>query len=94
MEFIVNGIPLILVVFALVEEAKAWGASGLLLRGLSLFLGIAAALLYQLTLAWPTSSAIWFQVVVIGLVYGLTASGAYDFVDARIPKVSSYVAPN
>ncbi len=88
MDFAISGIPLILVVFALVEEVKAYGLDGKPLRAVSLILGLLLASGYQLSIAMPASPAAWLQVVIVGLAYGLTASGAYDFINSRIPKVA------
>ena len=84
-QFVVSGIPLIVVIFALVEEVKAWGLAGKALRAVALVLGLAFAVLYQLALAMPVDLMGWLTVAVVGLIYGLTASGAYNFIDARFP---------
>lgn len=85
-QFLVAGIPLIFVVFALVEEVKAWGLTGKILRAVALILGLAFALSYQVAVEGvPADGAGWFTVVVVGLFYGLTASGAYNFLDSRFP---------
>jgi hypothetical protein len=83
-EFVVAGIPLVLLVFALVEEIKAYGLTGKILRLVSLLVGLVVAMGYQLAIQGvPVGFAGWFTVIVVGLLYGLTASGGYDFVDAR-----------
>lgn len=83
--FAVGGVPIILVVFALVEEIKAWGLQGRILRFVSLALGILFALAYQISFfEIPGSNAEWFTLVFIGLIYGLSASGAYNFLDDRL----------
>ena len=84
-QFVVSGIPLIVVIFALVEEVKAWGVTGKALRAVALALGLVFAVLYQLALAMPVDLMGWLTVAVVGLIYGLTASGAYNFIDARFP---------
>lgn len=84
--FAIAGIPLIIVVFAIVEEIKVYGLTGKVLRGVSLLVGVVLALAYQLTMVGlPGDSGGWFTTIVVGLLYGLTASGAYDFMDARFP---------
>jgi len=86
MDFVINGIPLIVIVFALVEEVKAWGLSGPILRAVSLLFGLAAALSYQVFVqGMPADPSAWFTVAVTGILYGLTASGAYNFIDDRLP---------
>lgn len=83
---IVSGIPLIVVVLGLVEFIKQMGVSGKVLMGVSLGLGLALGLGYQCSVAVPTSYAGWFGAAMYGLGLGLSASGLYDFIDARIPK--------
>jgi len=83
-QFIVAGIPLIIIVFAIVEEVKAYGVTGKILRLVSLLVGFFMAFLFQLATGdLPTDVAGWVTLVVVGIVYGLTASGAFDFIDAR-----------
>ena len=85
-QFVVAGIPLIVIVFALVEEIKAWGLTGKILRAVALVLGLLFAFGYQVAvLGVPADPGGWFTVAVIGLIYGLTASGAYNFLDSRFP---------
>lgn len=88
-DFVVAGVPLVVVVFALIEELKAYGLTGKVLRLVSLLIGLVLAFAYQLAASGiPTTLMGWFTVVVIGLLYGLTASGAYDFLDQRFPVKS------
>ena len=75
---VVNGIPLIFVVMGLVELAKAFGAQGKLLTGLSFAIGLAVGVLYQLSLFMPANFAEWFGAVIFGLALGLVASKVYD----------------
>lgn len=77
-EMIVNGVPLILVVAGLVGFAKSMGLQGRALTGLSLALGVALGILYQLSISVPTTLAGWFGAAITGLALGLTASGLYD----------------
>lgn len=84
--YVVAGIPLIVLIIALVEEAKVWGLAGKGLRVVALVLGLVFSLAYQLAmLGIPVTLAEWFTAVVVGLLYGLAASGGYDFVDKRFP---------
>jgi hypothetical protein len=83
-QFVVAGVPLIVLVFALVEEIKAYGLTGKILRFVSLLLGLIVALAYQFAIqGFPVTAAGWFTVIIVGLLYGLTASGGYDFLNAR-----------
>lgn len=84
-QFVVAGIPLVFVIFGLVEFAKSMGGTGKLLTAISFALGVALAILYQITVAFPATPFDWFTVVVIGLVFGIVASGVYDFANARWP---------
>ena len=75
---IVNGIPLIFVVMGLVELAKVFGASGKLLTGISVGIGLALGVLYQISLGVPVDFAGWFGAAIYGLALGITASGVYN----------------
>jgi hypothetical protein len=85
--FVVSGIPLILVVFGLVEACKRFGLTGNVLTIISLVIGVGLAIAYQIgSLGLPVGFMGWFTVVIVGIVFGLTASGVYDFVDARTAR--------
>ena len=84
---LVGAIPLMAVVFGLVEFVKSLGVKGRWLTVISLFLGLAFGLAYQLSQAgFPAAYAGWFELVIFGLAIGLVASGFYDFANARWPK--------
>jgi len=85
-EFAIAGIPLIVVILMLVEEIKAWGLQGKILRAVSMLIGLLFAGVYQLATAMPTTLMAWLVVIVVGLLYGIAASGTYDFIDRRIPS--------
>lgn len=85
-EFVIAGIPLIVVILMLVEEIKAWGLQGKVLRVVSMLLGVLFASAYQLAVAVPTTAMGWMVLVVVGLLYGIAASGTYDFIDRRFPS--------
>lgn len=74
----VAGVPLALVILGLVAFAKQMGASGKLLTGISMGIGLILGVGYQLTQKYPQTPADWFAAIVIGLAYGLIASGIYD----------------
>jgi len=85
---IINGIPLIFVVMGLVELAKAFGAQGKLLTGLSFGIGLVIGVLYQLSLFMPATFAEWFGACIFGLALGLVASKVYDAIrSAAAPSV-------
>lgn len=85
-DYAVAGVPLIVIIFALVEEIKAYGLTGKILRLVSLAIGLVLTFTYQVALlGQPTDAGGWFTVAVVGLLYGLSASGAYDFLDSRFP---------
>lgn len=83
--FVIAGFPLIVVILLLVEEIKAWGLTGKILRVVSMLIGVAFAIIYQLAVAMPTTLMAWVVLIVIGLIYGIAASGTYDFIDKRVP---------
>jgi hypothetical protein len=77
-EIVVNGIPLALVVMALVELVKELGVEGKALTASSFAIGLILGVLYQMTVAIPVDFAGWFGAVVFGLGLGLVASKGYD----------------
>ena len=84
---LVGGFPLVAVVFGLVEFVKSFGLKGHWLTGVSMLLGLAFGIAYQIANAGvPMNFAGWFSTVVFGLMLGLVASGLYDFMDTRMPK--------
>jgi len=85
---LVAGIPLMIVIFGLVEFSKSLGLTGKWLTVFSLVLGFLFGLAYRLaTASFPAEFAGWFGVVIFGLALGLVTSGFYDFMDKRMPKV-------
>lgn len=74
----VAGIPLVLIVLGLVEWVKGFGVEGQSLRGVSLVIGLALGIGYQLSIAVPADFTGWFSAVVFGLGLGLVASGLFD----------------
>lgn len=89
-EFVFAGIPLIIIVFAIVEEIKAYGVTGKILRVVSLLVGFTLAFLVQLVEGLPVDIGGWVTLAIVGVIYGLTASGAYDFLDSRIRVVDNF----
>ncbi len=81
-----NGINFLVIVFGLVEFAKKFGLKGRTLTALSMVVGVVMGVLYQLSLR-SQALAEWFQIMMFGLAVGLAASGIYDFLNARIPKM-------
>ena len=87
-DLLVNGIPLVTIIMGLVEFSKKLGVSGKNLTVLSMALGIIIGMAYRIAQSGtPTDFSGWFNTVIFGLVLGLTASGVYDLIDARFPKV-------
>jgi hypothetical protein len=86
---LVGGIPLMIVIFGLVEFSKSLGLTGRGLTVFSLLLGLAFGIACQLaTAGLPSGFGGWFVVVVYGLALGLVTSGFYDFADSRLPKMA------
>ena len=84
---LVGGIPLVAVVFGLVEFVKSFGVRGHWLTIVSMLLGLAFGVSYQIANAGlPAGFASWFAMAVFGLVLGLVASGFYKFIDVHTPK--------
>ena len=71
----------------MVEFIKSFGLRGHWLTIVSMLLGLAFGVSYQIANAGlPAGFAGWFAVAVFGLMLGLVASGLYDFIDTRMPK--------
>jgi hypothetical protein len=84
---LVGGIPLIIVIFGLVEFIKSFGLSGKIVTSLSMVLGLLFGIAYKIGVdGLPVDFMGWFIVVVFGLALGLVASGFYKFADARFPS--------
>ena len=78
MEQVVNGIPLVVLVIALVEWIKRFGVSGQMLNALSMGVGAAIGIGYWYAQHPLVSFGDWFGAIVYGLALGLVASGVYD----------------
>jgi len=75
---IVAGLPLVLVVLGLVEWVKRLGLAGKAVVIVSMAIGLALGLAYQVSIALPIDFAGWFGAAVYGIGLGLVASGIYD----------------
>jgi len=86
-QLLVGVVPLVAVIFGLVEFSKSLGLKGNALTIFSLVLGLAFGMAYKIAeTGVPVGFASWFAAVVFGLALGLVASGFYDFADKRLPK--------
>jgi len=91
---LVGLVPLVAVIFGLVEFSKSLGLSGKALTVFSLVLGVVFGFAFQIAKAGiPLTFAGWFEVIVFGLAIGLVASGFYDFANARFPKTTTIIGP-
>ena len=82
-----GAIPLLFVIFGLVEFIKSLGLSGRGLTIASVALGVCLGMLYRISeIGLPVGFPAWFQVVIFGLALGLVASGFYDFANKRFPE--------
>jgi len=85
----VNGVPVMVLVLALVEFAKRLGVKGKASLLLSMVLGVVVGVLAQIaTRGMPIDFAGWFGIVAAGLMLGLGASGIYDFMQSRMPTMT------
>ena len=83
----VGAVPLMIVIFGLVEFIKSFGLSGKILTIISMLLGVVFGVLYQLANSGiPIAFGGWFEIVIFGLAIGLTASGFYKFANSRFPE--------
>jgi len=80
-QYVIAGVPLILVVLGLVEFVKGFGITGNAVKVVSLAIGLLLGVGYQLSIAIPVGFGGWFGVIVFGLALGLVASGIYDVVN-------------
>jgi hypothetical protein len=86
-QLVVGGVPLVIVIFGLVEFAKKFGLAGNGLTIFSMLLGIGMGIGYKISESGlPVGFTNWFGVVIFGLALGLTACGIYDFANARTNK--------
>jgi hypothetical protein len=86
-QLLISGIPLLAVIFGLVEFIKSFGLKGNWLTVTSLLLGLAFGIAYRFAVdGIPVGFAAWFVVIIFGLSLGLIASGFYDFANKRFPK--------
>jgi uncharacterized membrane protein (UPF0136 family) len=77
-----------IVIFGLIEFSKSLGLAGKKLTIVSMVLGVAFGVAYQVANnGVPVGFADWFAMAVYGLALGLVTSGFYDFVDSRLPKI-------
>ena len=75
---LINGVPLIAVIMALVEWLKKVGLPAQWLPYASMGLGIAMGVLAAVAQKMPTTLQEWLGAITAGLVLGLSASGLYD----------------
>ena len=87
--YVVGGVSLLAVVFGLVEFLKnALGWDGKRVTVLAAGLGILLMVTYQLQAFLPAPYADIYKMVIISVTFGLSASGYYKFVAARLPRQS------
>ena len=79
-QYVIAGVPLVLVVVGLVEWIKSLGLQGLAVKFVSMAIGLVLGIGYQLSIAVPVGFSGWFGASVFGLALGLLASGIYDAV--------------
>lgn len=80
MELVLYSIPIAAVIVALVEIAKGQGLPSRYAAPLALGLGLLFATLAKLD---NPAAGTWLEVELLGLVTGLSASGAYSGVKAQ-----------
>ena len=85
MDIIVGGIPLIIVIFGMVEFLKKFKVTGNALTIASLAIGLVLGVFYKASLEYTLINK-YFEWGVFGLACGLAACGLFDFANARLPK--------
>jgi hypothetical protein len=84
---VVSGVPLMLLVFGLVEFFKAlFSLDGRWVTALSAALGAVLYALYQVQAYLPPEYGQVYTIVITSLAVGLAASGYYKFASARWPR--------
>lgn len=86
MDQIVNGIPLTVLVIALVEWIKKFGVEGKALNAVSMAIGALIGVAYWYAQSPLQSFTDWFGAVVYGLALGLVASGIYDAARSAVAR--------
>jgi hypothetical protein len=81
-DILVNGVSMMALVFGLVEFIKKFKVSGNWLILASAGIGLCLGVGFQIAQMYPEFSK-WFGVAVYGILVGLAASGAYDFINKR-----------
>src|SRR5512147_2571396 len=86
LDFALNPVTLLPIVFGCVEFAKSIGVEGNKLRWISMILGIVLAMVFQMKDLFPESSP-YIQLIFFGIAVGLAASGVYSFLNKRVPAI-------
>jgi hypothetical protein len=87
-DFQVGGVMLLALVFGLVQFIKEmFKLQGTLVTAVAAGLGVALMVMFQLIELLPPIYAQVVRVVVISLAFGMSASGFYKFVNARVPPL-------
>lgn len=85
--YVVGGVTLIAVVFGLVEWLKhVLGWEGKKVTVLAAMLGAALMVLFQLQNILPAPYGQVYEMFVVSITFGLSASGYYKFIDARTSR--------
>lgn len=75
--FEIDGISIVLLIVGLVELVKKLGVEGNKLTLISVLIGILVGVGFKLYTMLP-AAAPWIEVAVVGLAFGLAATGLYD----------------
>jgi hypothetical protein len=87
-EILSNGIPLLVLVFGLVEFFKAlFKLEGQQVTVLSALMGAVVLVAFELRAIVPEPYGQVFDITIKSLAFGLAASGYYKFTAQRLPKV-------
>ena len=85
---IVNGVPLLFVVFGLTAWLKSMGLGGRALTASAFGIGIVAGVLFQYSLTPLAGFTAWFGAAVYGLGLGVVASGVYKGIENATGKAA------
>lgn len=76
-DLVIFGVPAVALIVVIVELAKRYGMDARWAPLVAMAIGVAFAVLAKLSALYPTFAE-WYEMVVIGLLAGLTAAGLYS----------------
>ncbi|HPS39973.1 MAG TPA: hypothetical protein PL124_11205 [Candidatus Cloacimonadota bacterium] len=75
--FQISGVSIVLLIVGLVELIKKFGVTGNKLTLISVLIGVLVGVGFKVYEMYPLAQS-WIELAVVGLAYGLAATGLYD----------------